>query len=132
MGSQVNSNKDMKPDLQQFIGTALRWGVSLACVVAVIGGVFYLIAHGAEPIPDYGTFHHESASYTTLTGIWEGVMALQAKELIQLGVLLLILTPVVRVALSLVTFSLERDWLYVGITAIVFLIIIGNAFSSYF
>ncbi len=122
-GSQAP--KEQK-DLQQHIGTTLRWGVFLACLIAIAGGVYYLIREGGNPVPDYTTFRREPSSHVTWPEIWQGVIHLQAEGLIFLGVIVLIFTPVLRVILSLVTFSLERDWLYVGITALVLLIIIGN------
>ena len=86
-------------------------------------------------MPDYTQFvpnsaRPEAADYTSLSGIVRGVMALQATEWIQLGVVVLILTPVVRVLLSLVEFSLERDGIYVGITAGVFLVILMNSLEG--
>jgi uncharacterized membrane protein len=112
--------------MQDVIGHALRIGVVTACIVAIAGGIYYLIAHGLEPIPDYREFHSESASFTTARGIWEGVIHFHAKEWMQLGVVLLIFTPVMRVFLSLILFFKVKDWLYVGITALVLAIILGN------
>ena len=37
-----------KHDMQQLIGNALRIGVVLACIVAAIGGIIYLVHHGAD------------------------------------------------------------------------------------
>ena len=53
-----------------------------------------------------------------------------APEWIQLGVVLLILTPVMRILLSMLDFARERDWLYVGITALVFLVILLNSIGG--
>jgi uncharacterized membrane protein len=44
--------------------------------------------------------------------------------IIALGLLALLLTPVLRVLVSVVMFALERDWLYTGITLLVFVILI--------
>ena len=52
---------------------------------------------------------------------------MSATEWMQLGVVVLMLTPIMRVVLSLVDFSIQRDWLYVGITAIVLIVIIVNS-----
>lgn len=120
-----DSIKEQK-DLQQVIGTLLRWGVSLACVVAMIGGIIYLVQYGSDPLPDYTVFQSGAASGITWSGIWQGVLSGQAVAWILLGVIILIFTPVLRVFFSLITFSLERDWLYVGITAIVLFIILSN------
>ena len=62
----------MKPqqspsDLRNLIGNTLRIGVVLACVVAAIGGVIYLVSHGAEPMPDYTRFVADpDAAHTSL------------------------------------------------------------------
>lgn len=117
------------------IGRALRIGVTVACVIAFIGGAYYLWRHGGEPMPDYTQFvpvdqRSEPADYTSLSGIIHGVLNLQATEWIQMGVVVLILTPIIRVLLSLVEFSLNHDWIYVGITAIVFLVILMNSLEG--
>lgn len=120
-----------KHDMQQLIGNALRIGVVQACIVAAIGGIIYLVHHGAEPMPDYTQFHiDKEAAHTSLEGIFSGLAAGSASEWIQLGVVLLILTPIVRILLSLFDFARERDWLYVGITALVFLVILLNSIGG--
>jgi uncharacterized membrane protein len=121
---------EQKKDMQQLIGTALRVGVMTACTIALVSGLYYLIRHGAEPMPDYTTFHGEPTSLTTLSGIFTGLLHFQAKNWIQLGVLVLMLTPIIRILLSLIDFARERDWLYVTITAIVFLVIISNSLGG--
>lgn len=125
----------MKHDLQQIIGNTLRWGVTIACTIAAIGGIIYLSRHGSEPLPDYTTFDYGTASgaadYTTLTGIWQGVLAGSGRSCIQLGVLALILTPITRVVLSLFDFLQERDWLYSTITAVVLAVIISNSIGGF-
>lgn len=119
-----------KIDMRQAIGNALRIGVTTACTIAIISGLYYLIRHGGEPMPDYTKFTGEPASYTTLSGILEGVFRLAAKDWIQFGVLVLMLTPIIRVVLSIIDFARQRDWLYVVITAIVLLVIIGNSLEG--
>ena len=42
----------MKLDIQQLIGNTLRRGVTLACLLAALGGLYYLVTHGGEPVPD--------------------------------------------------------------------------------
>lgn len=117
-------------DMRKAIGNALRIGVTAACTIAIISGIYYLIIHGSEPMPDYTKFSGEPASYTTLTGILNGVIHLAAKDWIQLGVVVLMLTPIIRVVLSIIDFARQRDWLYVVITAIVLLVIIGNSLEG--
>lgn len=125
----------MKHDLQQVIGNTLRWGVTIACTIAAIGGIVYLVRHGGETMPDYTTFDYAKASaetdYTTLAGIWYGVMGGSGRSLIQLGVIALLLTPITRVVLSLLDFIQEHDWLYAAITAVVLAVIICNSLEGF-
>lgn len=120
-----------KHDMQQMIGQTLRWGVSIACLIALIGGGCYLFIHGNEPIPNYSTFvFDKESSYITIDGIISGILALDMKNWIQFGVVILILTPIIRILLSLLEFVSERDWLYVGITLVVFLVILFNSLEG--
>ena len=104
-------------------------------MLAALGGLYYLIAHGADAVPDYRHFNPHTAAaqtdYTSLTGIVRGVAALNAHSCIQLGVVALILTPIMRVVLSLFDFALERDWLYAAITAIVLAVIVVNSIGGF-
>ena len=59
-----------------------------------------------------------------------GAFHLRARSIIQLGALLLIATPIVRVGVSLVDFAFERDWAYVTITAIVFVLLMYGLVSG--
>ena len=121
-------------DIQQLIGNTLRWGVILACLLATIGGVYYLIQHGLDPVPDYRHFEAANAAaqfnFTTLGGLWQGILHGDAASCIQVGVIVLILTPIARVVPSFFDFIVEQDWLYVAITAIVLTVIISNSLGG--
>lgn len=117
-------------DIEVFIGKFLRLGVIVSCAVAIVGGVLYLMKHGTQLMPDYGTFHGEETSYTSLTGIIKGLSSGSAREIIQLGVCILIATPILRIVLSLISFILEKDKLYVFITLIVLCIILTSMFGG--
>lgn len=117
-------------NIEVFIGKFLRLGVVISCAVALIGGILYLVHHGMQMMPDYGTFHGEDAAYTSLPGIINGLGSGSAKEIIQLGVAILIATPILRIVLSLVSFILEKDKLYVIITLIVLCIILTSMFGG--
>ena len=103
----------------------LRTGVGLAAVVVLIGGVRYLTTH-AGAHPQYGTFSGEPEDLSRVDGIVRAAAALRGRGLIQLGLLLLIATPVARVAFSLVAFLLERDRTYAILTAFVLLLLLAS------
>lgn len=104
--------------LEQRVGTLLRAGVILSAAVTLIGGIMYLAVHGAAPA-SYHVFAGEQQGLSTLRGVIEGVVRGDSASIIQLGVLLLIATPVARVFLSVIGFARERDWLYVGCSLLV-------------
>lgn len=128
----METNKQDKPqtDMRVMIGNTLRAGIVTACIIALLSGTYYLIRHGSSHIPDYTVFHKEPASFTTIPGILNGVAHGMAQDWVQLAVLVLMLTPIMRVALSLVDFARQRDWLYVVITAIVFTVILMNSIAG--
>src|ERR1700741_2492950 len=103
---------------EQIIGILLRTGVTLAALVVFAAAIPYLIQHGAAK-PDYHTFRSEPAHLRHVSGILKASIALDHAAIIQLGLLILIATPVARVAFSVFAFAEERDWLYVVVTLIV-------------
>jgi uncharacterized membrane protein len=105
-------------DVEQWIGMLLLVGVLLAAAVAAVGGVVYIIRYGSAH-ENYRVFHGVPRGLNTVHGVLAGALHLRSRWVIQLGLLLLIATPVARVALSLVTFAHQRDRLYVVVTAIV-------------
>ena len=104
--------------VEQLLGGLLRVGVIVATAIAGLGAALYLARHGGQVVA-FRDFRGEPGALRTLHGIAAGVLALDPPAIIQLGLVCLIATPVVRVAMSLVAFVLQRDRLYVMITAIV-------------
>jgi uncharacterized membrane protein len=109
--------------MEELIGTLLRVGVTLAAAVVLLGGTAYLARHGLAA-PQYHVFVGEPTDLRTLSGIVKGALAFRARGLIQLGLLLLIATPIARVAFSVAAFALQRDRLYFVVTLIVLAVLI--------
>ena len=100
----------------------LRGGVLTSAMVVLIGGIVYLARHGGEAT-EYHVFPSESESLRSLRALFSLTTILSGRGLIQLGLLLLIATPVARVMFSIVGFVRGRDWLYVGVTLTVLILI---------
>ncbi|HEY2380767.1 MAG TPA: DUF1634 domain-containing protein [Terriglobia bacterium] len=115
--------------LQSMIGTVLRTGVLAAAVIVSAAGALYLVQHHAEQ-PRYAKFTSESADLRTIGGIVRSAFHLNSEALIQFGLLVLIATPVARVALAAVGFYFERDNLYVAVSLIVLTILIFSLSHS--
>jgi uncharacterized membrane protein len=105
------------------IGLLLQTGVFSSAAVVLLGGLLYVAQHGRER-PDYQTFHGVPANLNTIHGIAAGVLHGNALAIIQLGLLMLIATPVARVVFSVFAFLAERDYLYVAISALVLAVLL--------
>jgi uncharacterized membrane protein len=104
--------------VEQMVGNLLRIGVLVAAAVTIAGGIAFMVHHGSL-VPDHSVFRGEPEMLSTLTGVIAGAIALQPAAIVQLGIVLLIATPVARVLLTLIAFAIQRDWMYVLISAIV-------------
>ena len=109
--------------VEQLIGRLLQLGVMISAAVVIIGAVMFLVQHGRDPIA-FHQFTTTPSPLWTLGGIVRGALALDSASIVQLGLVLLIATPVLRVALTLVAFALQRDRLYVLITAVVLALLV--------
>jgi uncharacterized membrane protein len=116
--------------VEQCIGNLLRGGVLIAAVVVLLGGILYLVRHGAA-LPFYESFRGEPEDLRSIPGILADVWALRSRGIIQLGLLLLIATPVARVVCAMVAFALQRDWLYVSVTVIVLSILVYSLLGGH-
>ena len=105
-------------ELEKRLANLLRAGVALAASVVLAGGFVYLSRHGHE-VPAYHTFRGEPVDLRTMNGVLSDSMQLHGRGIIQLGLLLLIATPIARVAFAAYGFARQRDWMYVGIAALV-------------
>ena len=111
-------------DISLIIGQILRWGVYLSMSVAVIGGIIYLSARGDHASLQHRVFVEKDENLLQLVKeTFRGVAQGDGLSIIELGLLLLIATPLTRVLFSLWAFYQERDRMYVVITLLVLMII---------
>jgi uncharacterized membrane protein len=115
--------------IEEIVGNLLRVGVSLSAFVVSMGAVIYLARHGREPA-NYRVFHGEPADLRSLSGIVREAFHWRGRGIIQLGLLLLIATPVARVAFSIWGFAEEHDRLYMIFTGIVLIVLLYSLLGS--
>lgn len=113
--------------LNSAIGRLLRIGLAVSAILVVIGAVLYLWHEGGN-IADYRNFQPEPHTLGNAGEFLEGVMALRGQDVIQLGLLCLIATPVLYVLVALNTFRRQRDWQYVAISSIVLTVLLSSLF----
>ena len=109
--------------VEQLIGRLLQFGVLLAAAVVSIGGLLLLMQHGGAHV-SYAVFSPGPEQLRSIRGISRATLDMDSKAVVQLGLLLLIATPVARVAFTLLAFILQRDRTYVVITTIVLAILL--------
>jgi uncharacterized membrane protein len=115
--------------IEETVGNLLRAGVSLSAFVVSVGAVIYLARHGRSPA-DYRVFRGEPSDLKSLSGIVRDAYGLHARGIIQFGLLLLIATPVVRVAFSIWGFAAEEDRMYMIFTGIVLVVLLYSLLGS--
>lgn len=125
----MNTPKVTDITIEHMVAALLRAGVIVSGSVVAAGGIYFLVRHGGEAT-DYHAFRVQGADVRLVPEIVRGAMAGEASSIIQTGILLLIATPIARVAVSLVGFALERDRKYVVITLIVLVVLLYSLISG--
>lgn len=116
------------------LSRVLRYGV-IVSGATILAGVLLLVFEGgasgtaAQLVYNSGEVPHSAFSYT-LGDLFSGVASLKPYAIIDLGAILLIGTPVSRVAVSVALFAAERDRLYVAITAVVLALLLFSIFVT--
>lgn len=115
--------------IEEIVGGLLQFGVSLSAFVVLVGAGLYLARH-AFAVADYRRFQGQPLDFRTVKGVFHAVRELRGEGIIQLGLLLLIATPVARVAFSIWGFAEERDRMYMAFTIIVLSILLYSLLGS--
>ena len=109
--------------LEQMVGMLLRVGVMLSALVVIAGGAWWLAERGGAA-PPYHEFRGEPAYLRHPAGLVKSLAHPRPEAVIELGLMLLIATPVARVALALAAFAVERDLTYIAITFVVLALLV--------
>jgi uncharacterized membrane protein len=121
---------------ERAISRVLRGGVWLSLLLVSAGTALSFLAKSGA----YGSGPGEVARLTgpggsfPRTAAWlvHGLVHLDGQAVVVLGLIVLILTPIIRVAVSIVAFVRGGDRIYAAITTVVFLLLLlsfalGNA-----
>jgi uncharacterized membrane protein len=102
------------------VSRVLRGGVLLSALVTAVGGALYLRQHGTQ-----------SVDYSIFTGVPPTLsLSLRGESIMALGLLLLVATPIARVALLAVTFILEHDRLYTAVSTLVLTVLLVSIMTG--
>jgi uncharacterized membrane protein len=117
--------------VEQVVGNLLRVGVALSALVVLAGGLVYLSQKGGRPLEEHRAYQREAPQRRRPLNIFQDALSLKSEGLIDLGLLLLILTPIARVVFSLAAFALQRDRAFVLITLFVLVVLLYSLFSGH-
>ena len=130
MQTQTN-HTEQTLHIELFIARLLRWGVLLSFVIVAMGlGIVVVTGNTGyhavrlDDLDSIVQYRMPPDFPNTLGDVLNGVLALRPYAIIALGLVILIAIPVLRVAVSVIAFAVERDWLYVLITSFVLLILL--------
>ena len=109
--------------VNRIISSLLRFGLILSAVLVIFGAAIYMARHCSESF-SYSVFRGEPPNYRSLPGIIKEAVEFHGRGFILAGLILLIATPVARVAFSVLAFLRQRDFIYVTATLIVLFILL--------
>jgi uncharacterized membrane protein YfcA len=109
-------------DAEIAIGNVLRFGVLTSLAVLLVGIVYFY------SLRLLGLLHHPVFP-DTLAGVMNGLIHGDSVSIIMLGLVILLATPVLRVAVSIFAFAIEEDRTYVIITSLVLAILLFSIFG---
>ncbi|MEO8205001.1 MAG: DUF1634 domain-containing protein [Chthoniobacterales bacterium] len=115
------------PRFQNALAKLMLYGVLIAAAIMLFGGVIFLLHHGQQTPGDH-IFRGEPHALTRPLDIIKSAFMDKDPDIIQLGVLILLLNPLVRVAFAAVGYGMEKDRLYTAVSTIVFLVLLFSFF----
>jgi uncharacterized membrane protein len=131
METQPVNHADSTLRVELFIARLLRWGVILSFIVIAIGISAVILTEQTgysqiqlDDVNSVIAFHRQPNFPNTLGDVFAGVLLFKPYAIITLGLIILIAIPVTRVIVSVIAFMIERDWLYVAITAFVLFVLL--------
>jgi len=111
--------------LDMLVVRILRFGLAIAAVLVASGFIILMVAHRGEAAAFHEFTPRHAAISNGLIGVFDrSLHRHSARDLIDFGLLVLIMTPVLRVACSVVVFLYENDHLYVYFTLIVLFVLL--------
>jgi uncharacterized membrane protein len=111
------------------MGNIVRFLVLIAAAICSSGGVLYLNVNRYK-IPDYHVFQNGSPGMNSISDILSNAASFDSGGIIMLGVLFLIIIPIIRVVIFLLSFLFKKNYLYCIISSVVLIILLYSFFNG--
>lgn len=132
--SKPNAALDQSPEpdprvrrVELIISALLRGGVLLSLAFVALGTILTFAHHPnyLHSRDEYRRLISEQADFPhTLGAVFSGAGEMRGRAIVMIGLLILIATPVMRVAVSVFAFAYQRDRIFVAITLVVLTLLI--------
>lgn len=113
------------------IGSVLRYGVIISCSIILIGVIMIVAGDRTPPFPanlEQLLSSNFGRPTTSISGLAKGLLSLEPVYIVQLGLLILLATPIARVVCSIFLFAAEKDRNYVSLTLFVLIVLLLSIF----
>ena len=125
MSERTNRWSDQQ--IERLVGRLLQIGVLASAVVVAAGGAIYLAQRGGT-LAGHHVFRGEPERLRRIPAIAVEAVHLHARGMIQFGLLLLVFTPICRVALTAAIFLVQRDYVFLAIALFVLAVLLFGLF----
>ena len=128
----VGAPADDNGTMRAVVSALLRYGVVFSALVTLVGLGLLLVQVGPKAFVSMPSIRApETTDLTSLRAVLRELVPPEPEAVMDAGILLLIATPAVTVGTAAISFALEKDWLYVGITTFVFaMLMLGFAIGG--
>jgi uncharacterized membrane protein len=113
--------------VDRIIGNLLRLGLVLSAAAVLIGAALYLARNGGHTVT-YRIFHRNAPDFRLVENIFGVGARFRGRGFIMAGLVLLIATPVARVAFSVLAFIRRRDYVFSAVTIFVLTVLLFSIF----
>jgi uncharacterized membrane protein len=132
VGKEMPENQqEMEIDFSSIIGNVLRFGVTISFVLIAIGSALLFLKNntGYYAIGDSSALISRHNKFLIgLLPLFQGIVSAKPYAIIDLGLLILLATPVARVFISIFLFSFEKRFAFVAITVFVLAVLLTSIF----
>jgi uncharacterized membrane protein len=112
--------------MQIIISFILLAGTLLSTALVTVGGTLYLLQSGNDNLQ--GQWLATNATYLSVRQIWQFALSFSPLGMIELGLLLLVATQTIRVALLCGFYAIIKDYKFFLISSFILAVLIYSSF----
>jgi uncharacterized membrane protein len=112
--------------IETIMGLIINIGVIISMGLVTLGGIKFLLEHGHENI--HFDFQPSNSYIINLKLAWQAALSFSSLGIIELGLIVLVATQIIRVGLLVGFYSITRDYWFSIISLFIFIILVYSFF----